>query len=124
MAAPRTPTPEFTAAFARLTRRFYPFRVACWTLGVREQTAKGWLKRGTANAPADERYAAFHRAYTEAHDAALAEVIGRLVELTDSENRVIGGDAAAFLRKWAREHPDHCPGLPDRFRPAAAGGRR
>jgi hypothetical protein len=124
MAAPKIPTPEFAAAFARLTRRFYPFRVACWTLGLREQTAKAWLIRGVSAAPADERYAAFRRAYAEAHDAALTEIIARVVELTESPNRVAGTDAAAFLRKWAREHPTQCPGLPDRFRPQVAGGRR
>jgi hypothetical protein len=123
MPPPKAPTPEFTAAFARLTRGYVPFRLACWTHGVTEKTVTGWLARGASAAPADEPYAAFRAAYTAAHDAALAEVIGRVVELTDSPNRVVGTDAAAFLRKWAREHPDQCPGLPERFRPAGQGGR-
>jgi hypothetical protein len=116
MATPKVPTPEFTRTFAAATRQFWPFRVACWALGVKEQTVKRWLRRGESAAPGDERYAAFRRAYTEAHDAALAEVIARVVELAEGPNRSIGADAAAVLRKWARENPTRCPGLPDRFR--------
>ena len=121
MPSPKAPTANDTRQFVAMIRGYCPFRVACSALGVREKTVKRWLTRGLSAAPADERYAAFRRAYTEAPDTALAEVLARVVELADGPNRSIRSDAAAVLRKWAREHPNRCPGLPDRFR--AAGGK-